>query len=411
MHVPTLLDLPAAAAAVLLAPDARRTPVADLIDTLIRALRDQDGIPIDRASCSLPMLHPEVRSTQLIWEPIGGARSIQRTYDASGGMYMRSPLFPLYSGTADVIRHPIRPSDTERSYEILDELAAEGFTDYLATVARADNPWERAPTSWATRAPGGFTEEQVRSLLALMPLLGLVLTTFAQRASTRALLGTYLGADAASRVLDGHIRRGDVVDVEAAVCFCDLRNFTELSQQLDQAALIELLDDAFGAVVGAVDAERGDVLKFIGDAVLAVFRVDGDEAARVDAVTRAFRAACCALERTAALHQQRVAVGKAPLVIGLSLHLGHVAYGNIGSPTRLDFTVIGAAVNLASRLEGLCRSLGYPIVMSDAVASRLGAAATLVDAGSHRLKGIPEPVHVWGVTEGAAAETVAASSR
>ena len=199
-------------------------------------------------------------------------------------------------------------------------------------------------------------------------------------------------------------QRGEIVDVEAAVCFCDLRNFTELSQQLDQAELIELLDDAFGAVVGAVEAERGDVLKFIGDAVLAVFRVEGDETARVDAVTRAFRAACGALERASALHQERLAAGRAPLVIGLSLHLGHVAYGNIGSPTRLDFTVIGAAVNLASRLEGLCRTLGYPIVMSHAVASRLGAAP-LVDAGSHRLKGIPEPVHVWAVTEGAAAES------
>ena len=164
------------------------------------------------------------------------------------------------------------------------------------------------------------------------------------------------------------------------------------------------MDDAFGAVVAAVEAERGDVLKFIGDAVLAVFRVEGDEAARVDAVTRAFRAACGALERASALHQERLAAGKAPMVIGLSLHLGHVAYGNIGSPTRLDFTVIGAAVNLASRLEGLCRTLGYPIVMSDAVASRLGEAQ-LVDAGSHPLKGIAEPVHVWAVTEGAAAES------
>ena len=397
--------MPAAAAAVLLAPDARRTPVADLIDAVVRALREQDGIPIDRASFSLPMLHPEVRSTQFIWEPGVGSRAIQRTYaSATAVLYKRSPIYPLYTGAADVIRHAILPDETPRPYPILDELADEGFTDYLAAVARADQSWERAPASWATRAPGGFSEDQVRSLLALMPLLGLVLTTFAQRSSTRALLETYLGSDAASRVLDGHIQRGEIVDVEAAVCFCDLRNFTELSQKLDQAELIELLDDAFGAVVAAVEAERGDVLKFIGDAVLAVFRVEGDEAARVDAVTRAFRAACGALERAAAVHQARISAGKAPLVVGLSLHLGHVAYGNIGSPTRLDFTVIGAAVNLASRLEGLCRTLGYPIVMSDAVASRLGAAP-LVDAGSHPLKGIAEPVHVWAVTEGAAAES------
>lgn len=394
-----LPSLPAGASAVLLAADALQTPLDALLDALARALRGVDGVPVSRISCSLPMMHPEIRSTQLVWEPVGGARIITRTH-GSRAMYQRSPMRPLYEGETRRIRHRIHPDDGPRPYEILDELAAAGFTDYLALVNLADTAYQRAPTSWATDAPGGFTDAQIGALEALVPLFGMVLTVHAQRNSTRALLGTYLGADAATRVLDGHIRRGDVVDIEAAVCFCDLRDFTALSQQLDQGALLDLLHDAFGAVVGAVEEERGDVLKFIGDAVLAVFRVDGGEPARRDAVARAFRAGQGALQRAEAIDRERRAAGKAPLRIGLSLHLGHVAYGNIGGPTRLDFTVIGAAVNLASRLEGMCRALGYPMVLSDAVASRLDEATGLVDAGAHTLKGIPEPVRVWGVRTG-----------
>lgn len=396
-----LPPLPVAASAQLLAPGALQRPVPELMDAVVRALRDADAIPIDRASCAMPMLHPEIASTQIIWEPERGARAVTRLTSAAGAaMFARSPMRPLYQDETRRIRHRLDPADVSRPYEILDELASEGFTDYLALVNAADTVHQRAPMSWATRAPGGFTDAQVEALEALVPLLGMVLTVHAQRNSTRALLGTYLGADAASRVLDGHIRRGDVVDIEAAVCFCDLRDFTALSQRLDQGALLDLLHDAFGAVVGAVEAERGDVLKFIGDAVLAVFRVDGQEDARRDAVARAYRAGRGALARAAEVDAERQAAGKAPLRIGLSLHLGRVAYGNIGGLTRLDFTVIGAAVNLASRLEGMCRALGYPMVLSDAVASRLDDTAGLVDAGEHSLKGIPYPVRVWGLRPG-----------
>jgi adenylate cyclase len=202
-------------------------------------------------------------------------------------------------------------------------------------------------------------------------------------------------------VLDGHIRRGDVVDIEAVVCFCDLRDFTSLTRALDKTELLALLDEAFGVVVPPVVAQGGDVLKFVGDAVLAVFQAEESEASRRDAVLRAFRAACAAAEGARAANRQRLASGKSPLVTGMSLHLGRVAYGNIGAPGRLDFTVIGSVVNLSIRLEGLCRDLRMPIVMSDEVASRLDPEVfgdmELVDAGLQSLKGIAEPVRVFGV--------------
>ncbi len=399
LHVP-----PPGAVAVLLDPKAMLQPLATLWTDLTERLRF-DGIAIARSSCSVPMLHPEQRSIQLVWTPEGGTRSIPRGWSAAGtAMFAKSPMRPLMLREATVIRHRIRPDEEARPYEILDELAVEGFTDYLATITEGSTPWERAPVTWATKEPGGFSDEQVAQLLGTMSLLSLVLSIHAHRASTRALLTTYLGADAASRVLDGHVRRGDVFDIEAAVCFCDLRNFTTLSQELSQADLLDLLDDAFEVVVGAVEAERGDVLKFIGDAVLAVFRVEGGEDARRDAVARAFRAGRACVRATQERDTERRAAGKAPLAVGLSLHLGNVAYGNIGGPSRLDFTVIGAAVNLASRLEGMCRTLQAPMVVSDEVASRLDAevlaTCRLEDAGAHVLKGIPAPVQVWALRHG-----------
>lgn len=401
---PPLCTLPPGAVAVLLDPSAVHRPLEALWSHLAERLC-ADGIALHRASCSVPMLHPEQRSTQHVWTPEGGTRSIPRGWSAAGmAMFAQSPLRALMLREATVIRHRIRPDDEARPYEILDELAAEGFTDYLATITEGTTPWERAPVTWATKHPGGFTDAQVDQLLGTTALLSLLLSIHAHRASSRSLLTTYLGADAASRVLDGHVRRGDVFDIEAAVCFCDLRNFTTLSQQLSQADLLDLLDDAFDAVVGAVEAERGDVLKFIGDAVLAVFRVEGGEDARREAVARAFRAGRASIRATQERDAERRAAGKAPLTVGLSLHLGNVAYGNIGGPSRLDFTVIGAAVNLASRLEGMCRTLEAPMVVSDEVARRLDAevlaACRLEDAGAHVLKGIPEPVRVWALRHG-----------
>ena len=411
-----LHGLPGAAVELMLSPQALVQPLPELFGALIGALRDRDGVPVDRASCSVPTLHPEMRSVQLVWtNPLGEVTSgggvtegggppsvskndvvaVPRTYAAvTSPMFARSPMRPLYEGRASVIREHILPGPAGRTYEILDELAEEGFSDYLATITQAENPWERAPLTWATRHPGGFSDEHVEGLLGLVPLLTLLLAMNAQRTSTRSLLATYLGADAASRVLDGHIRRGDVVDIEAAVCFCDLRNFTTLSQELSQADLLDLLDDAFEAVVTAVEAEQGDVLKFIGDAVLAVFRVDPTRGP-ADAVARAYRAGQDTLRRVRETSDTRVAAGKSPLEMGLSVHLGRVAYGNIGGPRRLDFTVIGAAVNLASRLEGMCRTLGHPMVMSDDAARHL-ADVSLFDTGSHALKGIPAPVRIWG---------------
>jgi adenylate cyclase len=211
---------------------------------------------------------------------------------------------------------------------------------------------------------------------------------------------TYVGQDAASRVLEGHIRRGDLIDIEAAVCFCDLRDFTRLSQSLSQSDLLNLLDEAFEVVVNAVHEPGGDVLKFIGDAVLAVFRRAPDEPDLGPAVRRAAQAAVAIIARAEVVHTQREAAGKAPLRLGLSVHVGNVAYGNIGSSTRLDFTVIGATVNIASRLEAFCKTLRAPIVLSEAAAQYLQGTSEdqgmrLQAMGHYDVRGVDHPMALY----------------
>ena len=205
----------------------------------------------------------------------------------------------------------------------------------------------------------------------------------------RGLLGVYLGTDTGSRVLDGAVKRGDGGDILAAVCFTDLRDFTALSDSLPRADLLELLNSYFDCVVGAVHAHSGEVLKFIGDAVLAIFRVtDNDRAAACQA---ALRAAHEAFARAAAANVARA--GHQPIDFGMSIHIGDVVYGNIGAIDRLDFTVIGPAVNLASRLQGQCKTLARPLLVSEAFAANCDEPC--ISLGEHHLKGVAQAVKIF----------------
>ncbi len=384
--------LPPHAAAVLLGPNAAEGDPADLVARVCEALRERDGVPIDRASWSLPTLHPQIRSVQIRWAPDEGASVTPRRYGHDGVLLARSPLRLLYDGETSTFRRRLTPGDDLGPFDILSELRDDGFTDYVAMVAPRIDRLERAPITLATRDPLGFSPDHLAGIEALLPLASLVFGIHAHRQRTRTLLETYLGRDPATRVLDGHIQRGDVVAIDAAVCFCDLRQFTERSNRLPPEALLGLLHDTFEAVVGAFDRHGGDVLKFIGDAVLAVFVGPLDP--HSDTVQRAYAGVIEAQRALEAVGLQRREAGLESAEMGFAIHVGPVTYGNIGGATRLDFTVLGPTVNLASRLEGLCSVLGEDIVLS-AEAARGLPGASLRAAGSHRLKGIPEPVDVF----------------
>jgi adenylate cyclase len=244
----------------------------------------------------------------------------------------------------------------------------------------------------ATDRPGGFHDGELARLRGLLPLLSLVLEVKETKRILRTLLDVYLGHDAGRRVLGGLIKRGDGITLAAALWYCDLRGFTAMAETLPRDATIALLNDYFECMVGPVQQHGGEVLKFIGDAMLAIFPI-ADDLDRDRACHAALAAAEAALADLAQLNDRRRAAGRATLEIGIALHMGAVTYGNIGGPERLDFTVVGPAVNLVTRLEGLCSELGRPLLASARFASPCGSK--LVSLGRYRLRSFAEEHEVF----------------
>jgi len=346
-----------------------------LMTGLVDAVRAR-GVPLWRCSFSLLTKHPELVWRSVQWSEDTGVRTIERaraTLDEP--FFTRSPVALLRQG-APPIR--VRLTDDAARFPICEDLRADGGTDYLAQGLPGTGR-EIGYISWATRGPGGFRDEQVAALVALTPELGLRIELASVYQATRALLEVYLGRNAGQRVADGGFRRGGGELIDAAIWFCDLRGFTALSDERPPQEVVRILDDYFDRVAGAVMAHGGEVLKFIGDAVLAIFPVAGDPGA---ACRDALRAAEDAL------------AGEPPLAIGIALHLGQVMYGNIGARDRLDFTVISSSVNEASRLEALCKSLATPLALSEAFVNAARPDG-VVDLGVHALKGVRAPLRVF----------------
>jgi class 3 adenylate cyclase len=244
---------------------------------------------------------------------------------------------------------------------------------------------------WLAGSSDGFTSEQTRYLKALSLTMASPLQVVVGREVNRSLLRAYLGRRSADKVLAGTVRRGTGEMIEAVIWVSDLRDFTILSETLPPDQVIAALNDSCARLVGAIHPFRGEVLKFIGDGLLAIFPLapHGTEAACIAALS-AIRAA---REGMARLNDQRVRAGLPTLSFGVALHLGAVMYGNIGAPDRVDFTAIGPAVNITSRIEGLCRQLQSPVLISEAVAAQCGEM--LKPMGRHSIRGISQPVSLF----------------
>jgi adenylate cyclase len=252
--------------------------------------------------------------------------------------------------------------------------------------------------SWATSDPAGFSDAHIAEIVALLPALAACMETRSLRGMLKGLLSIYLGHQAGSRVLAGTIRRGEGEVIAAAIWLCDLRDFTMLSETLPSADVIRLLDDYFEIMAGPVADHGGEVLKFIGDAMLAIFPIQ-DDLDRDRACRTALTAAEEALTRLAKANAERRARGDIEINLGLALHTGSVMYGNIGAPDRLDFTVIGPAVNLTARIAGLCRPMKRQLLASARFASPCGSE--LVSLGLHAMRGLSEAQEVFGLPDSA----------
>jgi adenylate cyclase len=361
--------------------------------SLVRELADRaraHGLPLWRASASLMTKHPELVWRNVQWSEDDGVRWIDRSHATlDTPFFTRSPVARLRDG-APPIR--VRLVDGPLAYPICEDLRAQGGTDYFAQGLCGPSG-AFSYVSWATRAPGGFADDDIAALDALAPELALRFELASAHHATRALLEVYLGRNAAQRVAGGSFRRGGGELIDAAIWYSDLRGFTAMSDERPPQEVVRTLDACFERVAGAVMERGGEVLKFIGDAVLAIFPIapgdDGGAACR-----EALAAAQAALDGLAALNAERAAAGLEALAIGVALHRGQVMYGNIGARDRLDFTVISSAVNEASRLEGLCKPLGAPLAMSAAFVEAARPAG-LVDLGAHAVKGVRAPLHVF----------------
>jgi adenylate cyclase len=375
-------------------------PGRRLIETeaFVEALGEQlveTGLPIDRITTGIPMLHPQIASSSVVWEParLAHERQWQMT-SLTRSMYERSPLYVVYRGDGPV-RVRVTPEPQPGEYGIIPDLRQEGFSDYIALPAPFSDGTIKAMT-FATRQEGGFKDAEVAALQVLMPHFAYLLEIQTLRRTARVLLDTYVGRISGQRVLQGQIKRGQGEDVRAIIWFSDLRGFTELSDALSNEALIALLNDYFGALTRAVEEQQGETLKFIGDAMLAIFPIATASSGR-RAAQRALASARTAQARIAEINLARRAADQAIIHWGLALHVGEVHYGNIGGETRLDFTVIGPAVNLAARLQSLSARLGEGCVISDDFAALLRDKSELRDLGAHALKGIADERQVFGL--------------
>lgn len=345
-------------------------------------------LPLSRIALILETLHPEDSGIRVTWQE--GAldrRDTPRAGLATSSAYLNSPIYVV-----DQTERPFRwrAGEPTGGMELLDELAAEGTTDYLIVPLPFQDKTRSAAISFATRAPGGFRDEDVTLLHRAAVLYAPSSERVVLRRIAVDLMAAYVGPNAGSLVYDGRIDRGDVETITAAILVADLRGFTQLSEERPRDEVVALLNRWFDVLGDAIDTEGGEILKFLGDGLLAVFRVDGEDS---DTCDRALTASLAALENTRKLSADLVDEGSRPIACGLALHLGEVAFGNIGTRRRLDFTVVGPAVNHASRLQDLTKVLGEPILASASFAGACGDR--LRPVGFHSLRGVAAPVEVF----------------
>ncbi len=343
------------------------------------------GVPLVRISTSLRPIDPEIWARNISWEADIGVHIRARPHGESVmPRFIGSAVEAIYEGSG-----PIRERlELGSKFHPLDGLVRQTATDYIIQPVELGRN-VRSFVSYAIARPGGFTDDELAVLAEIHPAVANMIRLRSTRMTIDSVLRTYLGPNAARSVQAGTVRRGHGERIHAAIWFCDLRDFTVLSQALPPDQMLLLLDDYFEAVAGPVADHGGEILKFIGDAMLAIFPAAEHGAA--DACRRATSAAISALERFSA----DVAQVKGPtlgreLGMGLALHVGEVFYGNIGARDRLDFTVIGPAVNMAARVQGQCTAQKTPLLLTGELAALLGRD-DLVHLEHVALKGIEAP--------------------
>lgn len=346
------------------------------------------GIEVARIAAFARTLHPNAAGRGFFWraEQPGEVEVTVAEHDWMGSdAHLASPIHAIQTSGQEIRRRLADPA-CPMDFGILAELRGEGMTDYYATPLPTLTG-EKLLASFTTRRPGGFDDAQLEALRRLRAPFGRVAEILSLRRKALNILDAYLGQQTGQKVLAGQIKRGDGEEIRAVIWFCDLRDSTPLAESMSRAAFLRLLNDYFECVLSPVQERGGEILRFIGDAALAIFPIGNDPAAI--ACSRALDAATEAVSRMQKFNSGR----EVPLRYGIGLHLGIVLYGNIGTPTRIEFTVIGAAANEAARIEGLCKTLKVNVAVSEHVARHLGGR--LRSLGKHPLRGVGAPLEIY----------------
>ena len=358
------------------------------------------GLPLARATVLADTLHPIYEGRAFRWNRDKEETALTEygRSEEDAGRWQRSPFFQLEESGGPLLRRQLKP-ETDNEFPILAELRAAGMSDYIALAHRFAaegiiGDMDCVYSSWTADARGGFSDTDLADLRRLVPLLALTVKTASLARIASTLVETYLGRDAGRRVLNGRIARGVADRIQAVLWFSDLRNYTRISDSAVPEQIIPLLNDYADAIISAIHENGGDVLKLIGDGALAIFTAD--DSAR--ACQAALAAAAAARRAVADVNRRRTAASEPTTNMYLGLHIGEVFYGNIGSKERLDFTVVGPAVNEVSRIASMCRSVDQPLLVSSAFAAAIGEPKKLlVSVGRYALRGVGRPQDLYTI--------------
>jgi adenylate cyclase len=364
---------------------ARNAPLSQEVLTELCERLTAAGLPLWRVTVFVRTLHPEIVGRRFVWHPETGTVVTDGSFELlERRSFLDSPMVHV-SNTGESFRRRLADPDCVMDYPVLHDLRDEGVTDYVVAPLHFSGG-EVHFSSWATRQPGGFTDAEIEAIESLIAPLARVAEIRAWYRVAGNLLTTYVGKNAGERVLAGHIRRGDTEAIHAAIWLSDMRGFTMLADTLPPQDLVDLLNRYFDCQVPAIIGHGGEVLKYMGDGLLAIFPV-GAAALKAGRAARNLIAALGASDGNGS-----------GLRFGLALHVGDVLFGNIGSGNRLDFTCIGPAVNLAARLEKLAGRLGRTMLASEDFVDHCGAGG-LQPIGRFAVAGFAAEQMVYGLVD------------
>ena len=384
----------------------RRAPAAPLFEDFCRRLI-ASGVPLWRAFAGMRTLHPQWAGYTYTWRRDHDA--VHPTRRERGRAYERDLRDSPYQHLRDAAIGPDMPlrlrrrligDGAQRDFPVVEELAIAGATDYVAELIPVGMVSEAFPDSgigfsFATDHIEGFGENDLKLIQAVLPAVALAIMSDAAHTIAAELLAAYLGADAGRRVHAGVVERGSVESIRAVLWYADIRGFTPLADTTPGPVLIEMLDDVFEALTAALRPRGAQVLKFLGDGMLASFAFV--DATCTETCGRALDAAAEAMRSIDRFNADRTRTGKPIAVVDLALHVGEVLYGNVGAVDRLDFTVIGPAVNEVARIESLCEPLGRKVLVSAALAAAVADGKRLEPLGAHVLRGVREPAEIFAL--------------